>query len=59
MARTSPSVVRRMSSAAASSTSGRRAQMATREPSPARVVAVALPMPSLPPVTRATRPLSP
>src|SRR5438445_507582 len=49
---------RRISSAAASSTSLRRAQIATSTPSRASTRAMPLPMPRLPPVTSATLPLS-
>ena len=59
MVRTSPPPAARISAPAASSTSRRRAQIATRAPSSASAVAAALPIPSLPPVTMATLPLSP
>src|ERR1700675_3431530 len=48
-----------MPAAARSSTSGRRAQMATRAPSAAKRSAAARPSPSLPPVMMATLPPSP
>src|SRR4051794_9442144 len=48
----------RISSAARSSTSLRRAQIATSQPSRASATAIPLPMPSLPPVTQAILPFS-
>ena len=56
---TTPSVAVRMSCAASSSTSGRRATITTRAPSSAIRCAAALPMPSLPPVIMATLSVKP
>ena len=56
---TTPSVAVRMSWAARSSTSWRRATMMTLAPSSAMRMAANLPMPSLPPVTMATLSLNP
>src|SRR5712692_565066 len=58
-ASTCPLVVFRISSAAWSRCSLRRAQMATRAPSAASFSAAARPSPSLPPVMMATLPFSP
>src|SRR5262245_45664346 len=57
--KSSAPVVLRMSSAARSSTSLRRAHMVTLAPGRAKRSAAARPMPSLPPVTIAILPLSP
>src|SRR5215472_5660807 len=56
---TVPPVAVRMSCAAASNTSGRRATKTARAPSEAMRWAAAFPIPSLPPVTMATFPVSP
>ena len=56
---TSPSVAVRISFAAASRTSCRRATIITFAPSPAMRWAAAFPIPSLPPVTMATLPSNP